>query len=177
MTEWLSAHILGIKNKTVTFKKIISSLIDLISFTIDSVEEIGLISMFLHGQVDTFWKSLFPNNPKSLHCYIAIACCPSWHNFPVLSPKQAKFSHQHFSISSWFLSGFHICKDASTSLSVCKPALDNLHKHRKNLHDTNIEADLAEGHQCFLSSMEKYTRSMPTSRLLLCLAPFSSSKL
>lgn len=29
--------------------------------------------MFLHGQVDIFWKSLFPNNPKSLHCYIAIA--------------------------------------------------------------------------------------------------------
>ena len=125
--------------------------------------------MFLHGQVDIFWKSLFPNDPKSLHCYIAIACCPSWHNIPVLSPKQAKFSHQHFNISSWFLSGFHICKDASTSLSVCKPDLDNLHKHRKNLHDTNIEAHLAEGNQCFLSSMEKCTRSMPTSRLLLCI--------
>ena len=136
--------------------------------------------MFLCSFMDRktfFFLIFFPNDPQSLHCHIAIVCCPSWHNFPVLSNKQAKFSHQHFSISSWFLYDFHICKDASTFLSVCKPDLDNLHKHRKNLHDANIEADLAEGNQCFLSSMEKCTRSLPTSWPPLCLALFSSSKL
>lgn len=59
---------------------------------------------------------------KSLHHCIAKFCCPSWHDFLVLSPKQATFSHQHFSISSQSLSGFHICKNASTSLSAMDQA-------------------------------------------------------
>ena len=58
-----------------------------------------------------------------------------------------------------------------------EPDLDNLHKHRKNLHDSNMKADLAEGNHCFLPSMEKCTRSMPTSRLLMYLALFLSSNL
>lgn len=73
--------------------------------------------MPLHGQVDILLKGLFLNDPQitaSLYCNILLSQLAL---SPVLYSKQAKFSHQYFNISGWFLSGFHICKDASTSFS------------------------------------------------------------